>query len=178
MLKKIVFFIILCGLILSPYSLGLPAIKFIKAGTTIDFDEITQDTVWTKENGPYLVFDNLFVRSGATLLLEAGTIVKFKFNKNIFVQGRIETSGTPEDMVVFTSINDDAHGGKSVSWSSGDPAPGDWSSIQAQANGTISMANTIIKYGGKKYISFVKGEGVFFKSNYVYAQTMEFILTC
>ena len=174
MFKKIVFFIILCGLILSPYSFGLLAIKFIKAGTTIDFDEITEDTAWTKENGPYLVLDNLFVRSGATLLLEAGTIVKFKFNKNIFVQGRIETSGTPEDMVVFTSINDDAHGGKSVSWSSGDPAPGDWSSVLAQADGTINMANTIIKYGGKQYISLTKREGIFLKSNYAHAQTMEF----
>ncbi|MCK5062208.1 hypothetical protein KAR28_06720, partial [Candidatus Parcubacteria bacterium] len=154
MTKKLLIISVMIMAVISPVCFDfskLTKIKSAYAGTIIDFTEITQDTVWTKKNGPYLVFDNLFVRSGATLLLEAGTIVKFKFNKNIFVKGGIKASGTQEDAVVFTSIYDDAHGGKSVSWSNGNPAPGDWGSVVAQINGSINMANIIIKYGGRLY---------------------------
>ena len=89
---------------------------------------LTENTIWSPENNPYLVTENLYVDSGVTLTIEPGTIVKigaapltsyYDSNENfwlyngdsvakmIWVNGRIIAEGTEQDSIVFDRIQDD-----------------------------------------------------------------------
>ncbi|RMH73557.1 MAG: hypothetical protein D6675_02350, partial [Gemmatimonadetes bacterium] len=84
---------------------------------------ITEDTVWSPENNPYHVVEDLYVDEGVTLRIEPGTIVEMKSAellyptqigswywdnsgtaraKMIWVDGRILAEGTEQDSIVFT----------------------------------------------------------------------------
>lgn len=72
---------------------------------------ITSDTVWTKNAGPYVVINNISVTSGSVLTIEAGTIVKFDGTKKLDVAGTLSINGVEGDLVYITSIHDDSIGG-------------------------------------------------------------------
>lgn len=87
---------------------------------------LTEDTVWSPENNPYEVTENLFVNSGVTLTILPGTEVKlqakpltsyadfyqsFCYPNNtasmIWVDGRIIAVGTEQDSIRFTKLQNE-----------------------------------------------------------------------
>ena len=84
---------------------------------------LTQDTVWSPENNPYEVTENLYVDSGVTLTILPGTEIKLQgalltswpeFDqsfwlpnnqaKMIWVDGRIIAIGTAQDSIKFSKL--------------------------------------------------------------------------
>lgn len=73
---------------------------------TVDGVRITTNTTWTSNN-IYLLKNFVFVESGATLTIEAGTIIKgdkaTKGTLTIKQGGKIDARGTATNPIVFTS---------------------------------------------------------------------------
>jgi hypothetical protein len=91
---------------------------------------LTQDTTWGPEHGPILVGGPLTVASGATLTIQAGTVIKFWSSSTLYVQGTLNVLGTPEEPVVLTSWRDDTAGGDTNGdGSATTPVAGDWEGI-------------------------------------------------
>lgn len=95
---------------------------------------ITQDTVWTLVDSPFIVSDNIVVNPGATLTIEPGVQVRFGDNFSITVNGGIVADGTNDRMVEFTS--DDANA-----------STGAWGTIQISGTLQSSITNCIVEYG-------------------------------
>ncbi|RMD70990.1 MAG: right-handed parallel beta-helix repeat-containing protein, partial [Bacteroidetes bacterium] len=91
------------------------------------------------------VTGNLTVASGASLRIDAYTVVKFDNWRNLFVDGSLDVYGQPGAEVVFTSINDDAYG-HAVSGSTGTPAPGNWAGIDYRSGSSGSMTDARVLY--------------------------------
>lgn len=89
---------------------------------------ISEDTIWSPENNPYLVIDNIYVDAEVTLTIQPGTEVKIQSAlltnsddylnsfyyqngnnaaKMFWVDGRIIAEGTDQDSIVFTRMQDD-----------------------------------------------------------------------
>ncbi|MCK4652914.1 MAG: hypothetical protein KAU01_00540, partial [Candidatus Cloacimonetes bacterium] len=89
---------------------------------------LTEDTIWSPVNNPYLVIDNIFVDSGVTLTILPGTVIKIQsapltgwqdyddyfwyqngnnLAKLFWVNGRIIAEGTQQDSIIFTRMEDD-----------------------------------------------------------------------
>jgi len=141
--------LMILSITLSPISFCFENL-FIEAKTTIDDypnKEIKVDTVWTQENGPYILESNLIIASGTKLKIESDTIVRLN-RTSIYVNGELEADG-----VIFTSIYD-TYG----TWddSDGTPSKGDWGNIRVNSGGTLKLKNSELRYGGEENISMVK----------------------
>ena len=125
--------------------------KFLSG--TIAADQ-TLDTVG---GSVYQVNGNVTVNSGVTLTVDAGVTLKFESGRYMNVYGTLFAEGgsTPDSMIVFTSIKDDAAPLGAGEDTNGDgaattPAAGDWNYIQfndATSNGS-SLRWCKIRYGG------------------------------
>ncbi len=92
---------------------------------------------------------DLIVPAGATLVINAGAVIKFAPLKGISVQptGRLIANGSVAQPIVFTSYRDDSVGGDSNGdGSSSAPAPGDWAAISADG-GEIVLNHCVVAYG-------------------------------
>ncbi|MBI4651022.1 hypothetical protein HY745_07035 [Candidatus Desantisbacteria bacterium] len=90
----------------------------------------------------------LEILSGASLILKDNVIIKFFENSYIKVHGALIANATAGNNIVFTSINDDTHGGDTNSDNGSiNPVANDWISIAIDANGSI-FNNCEIYYGG------------------------------
>ncbi len=106
---------VLAGILIS---IGLFFADFVEtayAYTTVG-SSITSDTVWTKENSPYVIQGPVYIPPSATLTVNPGAVVKFKDdgygNRGALnVDGILKADATPEDPIYFTSIYDDTVGG-------------------------------------------------------------------
>ena len=80
--------------------------SFTKADTIIDTDlDITQDTVWTKDNGPYLISGYISIESGVTLKIEEGTDVQFQDNTSFALfGGNLDIEGSENGRVNINAI--------------------------------------------------------------------------
>jgi hypothetical protein len=104
-------------------------------------------------NFPY-VLDNLQVYLGDTLAIAAGAVVKFLPSGHLYLNATgtgsaLQTLGTADRPVWFTSIKDDTHGGDT----NGDggasvPGPGDYVGITCYGTSVLSLAQTWMAYGG------------------------------
>ncbi len=112
--------IVLVTLVITLYSIA----SAIEVG-----GHLTEDTVWTPENNPYLVTSGIYVNSDVTLTILPGTIVKFNSDyyteigddqfyfssgeepiaKFIRCEGKIIAEGTEQDSIVFTRIQDEQY---------------------------------------------------------------------
>ena len=79
---------------------------------------LTEDTIWSPANNPYIVVDNIFVDHNVTLTVLPGTIVKFNTTtypngdyhygdgyseaKFMKVSGKLIAEGTAQDSIIFT----------------------------------------------------------------------------
>lgn len=97
--------------------------------TTISND-ITEDTHWTVENSPYFIANDISVADGKTLIIDPGVVVKFEYEANLIIEGKIEAIGTELNPIYFTSLYDDSVGGDTNNDdSNASPYLGDWGRI-------------------------------------------------
>jgi Predicted solute binding protein len=79
---------------------------------------INADTVWTKSNSPYSLTSPVIVGYGATLKIEAGTVIDLN-GYNVQVNGILNARGSSTNNIVFTSSGGGAvvFSGSSTSYS-------------------------------------------------------------
>lgn len=141
---------------------GLPAIAFpagvappgataLSAGASAagapDFtyveSDVTEDTTWTAEDGPYRIAADVTVEEGATLRIEPGTAVQPAADISVRVEGNLTAAGTASDPVTFSTAPE---------------APADvrWASIRyagtprshlSLSNVTVEMATNALTVG-------------------------------
>ncbi|RLI47212.1 hypothetical protein DRO69_01155 [Candidatus Bathyarchaeota archaeon] len=107
---------------------------FSAANATYIEGDITQDTVWTLIDSPFVVSKNVTVYPNATLTIEPGVEVRFGGNFWLIVNGKLIANGTPDNMITFTSNKHQ-------------PQAGDWGSI-IFSNRTLqsTLAYCSVKY--------------------------------
>jgi len=102
------------------------------------------DVFWRKLNTDYLITGDIIVgcNTSTTLIIEAGTTLKFSPSKTIDVayasthNGSIVAEGTAEDPITFTSA-------------AANPSSGDWDGIRLFSGSTSSkFKHCIIRYAG------------------------------
>ncbi|HQH74728.1 MAG TPA: right-handed parallel beta-helix repeat-containing protein, partial [bacterium] len=78
-------------------------------GTRIDGGKIQQANVWRFSNLPYLVDNDIQIDSGASLTIEAGTVIQFGgLQADLIAIGKLTAVGGNGNPIVFTSLNDTA----------------------------------------------------------------------
>ena len=102
--------------------------------------EITQNTTWTRNN-IYLLNSAVYVNSGVTLTIEAGTIIKGDLTNQgaliIRQGGKLNAIGTPTQPIVFTS-NQPA----------GSRGPGDWGGVIICGKAPVNLPGNPTIEGG------------------------------
>ncbi len=98
---------------------SLAAVGVSASAATVNVNaSITTSTTWTKNN-VYILFGDIFVKDGATLTIQEGTVIKG--NKQslsrlvITKTGKINANGTAAEPIVFTS-NEAAGNRKRADW--------------------------------------------------------------
>lgn len=86
--------------------------------------------------GTYTVVDDIFVRSGAHLIVNAGTMFKFNDGVGMMVQGRIDVLGKPSSQVVFTSAMTTRTPARPIVTTTPAPSAIPWVSFQREDNHT------------------------------------------
>lgn len=94
---------------------------------------ITSDTTWTRDAGPYLINDNVTVAANATLTIEPGTSVFFGDDGRLTVRGQLVAIGSPYQEIRFSR----------------NPATGEnWEGIQFRNSMSDNrIEHAIIEYG-------------------------------
>ncbi len=120
------------------------------SGGVVRIDANTDDEgTFTLGSNAELV-NNAIVSVNGTVNIDSGAIIKTNGAYNIGFKvnsgGTLDATGTSEDHIIFTSINDDTAGG-SVYGSSGSPAVGDYESAIAMNGGTADVQYSDFKYG-------------------------------
>ncbi|MFW5900810.1 MAG: right-handed parallel beta-helix repeat-containing protein [Halodesulfurarchaeum sp.] len=122
--------VVAIGLVAAPAPVaGQSAVTFVDA-------DISSDTTWTAEDGPYRVVENVTVTSDTALEIEEGTTVEFAEGVTLSVAGAVTANGTEADPVRLTASRDLS-------------TPGAWGSIRTTGSGTatISLSHTELTYG-------------------------------
>lgn len=92
-MAKLVYSILLIALL----AVGLVFVDGIPVGKVQNFTNlkgvVSSDTVWTKENSPYNLTDNVFVNNGVTLTIDSGVTVNFN-GYYLMVNGTLAARGT------------------------------------------------------------------------------------
>jgi NPCBM-associated, NEW3 domain of alpha-galactosidase/Periplasmic copper-binding protein (NosD) len=104
---------------------------------------------------PYVV-DNcdgcaLTVDPGGALTLPAGSVIKVRGPAGIpqvVVNGTLQAQGTAQNPVFLTSFKDDVGGDTDNDGGASAPAAGDWSGIQVNSGGTLSLTHATVSYAG------------------------------
>jgi len=122
------------------------------AGPTIipSDTHITSETIWTKEDSPYLLKGAVYVE--APLIIKPGTVVKLAYGTGrMEVWSKFTAVGTPDNRIIFTSARDDSFAGDSNK--DGDttkPSAGDWGHIMfASANCDAEIEYASFFYGSR-----------------------------
>lgn len=77
---------------------------------------IDTNTTWNLAGSPYIVRSNIGVTEGVKLTIDQGVVIKFTPNTGLVIGGELRAIGTEDNMIFFTSLNDN-------------PSPGDWDGI-------------------------------------------------
>jgi hypothetical protein len=90
--------------------------------------KIRSNTVWTKENSPYILKDNIRIPRSVKLSIEEGVVVDFHI-WSMTIEGSLRVRGTPEERILF-NISDTTLSGynkariyftdESIPWMEGD----------------------------------------------------------
>lgn len=66
---------------------------------------ISNNTIWTSENSPYIISDDLGVKSGVELKIDPGVEVLFDQDSRILIKGSLSINGESRDLVTFRHQN-------------------------------------------------------------------------
>ncbi len=121
------------------FAFGATALGAANAADVPVSGDITVDTTWTADN-QYELVDQVIVRPGATLTIEAGTVIASDGGSLAVAKGaQIFVNGTAKDPVIMTSKNDVA------TWTDGDSTSGvyrqaanEWGNLTICGSGYIS----------------------------------------
>ena len=109
---------------------------------------ITEDTIWSLENSPYIIVNDIIVEPGVKLTITPGVVVKFANGTNMIIDGTLIGSGNETYRVKFTSNNTI-------------PKPGDWGHIWFRSTSVSSILNwTTVEYGVKAIYVYRYGSNV------------------
>lgn len=103
---------------------------------------LTEDTVWTAVNSPYVLTSTIHIPAGITLTVEPGVTVLGQSFAGIVVEGKIVALGTPASPITFTSATDSA--------------PGEWPGFFFW-DGSGHFENIAIRFGGENISSPIDG---------------------
>jgi parallel beta-helix repeat protein len=93
---------------------------------------ITQDTVWTLVESPFVVSRDVIVNPNLTLTIEPGVEVRFGGNFSLIVSGKLYADGT-EKTIKFTSNKET-------------PRAGDWNAIKFNGTAESTLIGCLIAY--------------------------------
>lgn len=79
--------------------------------------DITSDTTWAADTGPYRVVKSIAVAKDATLTIEPGVTVEVAEGVSITVEGNLQAVGSAENPIEFTSSKES-------------PTPGSWDTLR------------------------------------------------
>ena len=153
--------------------------KSVFAETDIYGGEISQDTTWTADGSPYVIYfatdtdsgeSDFTIDASTTLTIESGVIVKFDYGQSMNVLGNLVVNGTSDEKVYFTSLYDDSFGGD-TDQDGGIIAPSDsdWIGIQVENGGQTELSNTDIYYA-ETALSFDSSTGQIDDTNIIDCQ--------
>lgn len=83
-------------------------------------------------NKHYIITDNIAVAQGVTLTIKPGTILRFGDMKSMVVAGQLNSTGTPDSLIVFTKRSNGNN----------------WSSITAESSSTFLAQYTLFEFSG------------------------------
>lgn len=114
------------------------------AGDEFIVGNITEDMTWTSDK-IYVLSGRVIVTDGATLTIEAGTVIKAENAPNdqasvlvIATDGKIEANGTAAAPIIFTSTEDDIVSGQIVGTTLDETESGKWGGVIILGNAPIS----------------------------------------
>ncbi len=134
--------------------------SFVHAETDIYGGVISEDTTWTAEGSPYVIYaspdstSDLTVAAGVTLNINPGVVVKFDYGQSIIISGKLFANGISDaEKVYFTSIDDDSVGGD-VGSDEGliFPSDSDWSGIEVDDGGIAEIDNVVVSFAEIAFI--------------------------
>jgi len=123
---------------------------------------ITEDTIWTLDNSPYVISGWAWMDVNAVLTIESGVVIKFvpdNWNKRyngiqISNGGKIIAQGTEENPIIFTSYYDDKYSGDTnADADASSPVAGDWRGIIFDGDESI-LEHVKILYAANIYQSY------------------------
>jgi hypothetical protein len=113
----------------------------------VDVPESIEGNVTWSNDSVYVVDNNTNIYAGATLTIEAGTIIKIDGGRLEIRGGTVDINGTSSEQVIITSIEDDSVGGDSGNDGSTVGSPGDYTKAIYGISGAISAEYVTIRYG-------------------------------
>ncbi|MBC8212500.1 MAG: tandem-95 repeat protein [Gammaproteobacteria bacterium] len=116
-------------------------------------NDITTNTTWSLAQSPYWLQSDVTVRSGATLTIEPGVVIKAQVNVDIIVQsgGALNAQGNaplPQHVVITSILDDSINGDTSGNGNSAQASDNDWVGITLQSGSSSSsvIRNAAVKY--------------------------------
>jgi hypothetical protein len=114
---------------------------------------------------PYVVTADVYVPSGKTVVVEAGTVLLFSNFTGLHVEGRLVAEGTKENPIVFSSVMDETYNPRAQLHAN----PYDWDGIYIHESGIgSSLANCTVSYsvyGVSSLTKYIKFNDVVFRKN-------------
>lgn len=132
--------IVALGLVASAIGMPTVAAEDTSDGITFVQDDVTRNTSWTSEGGPYRVIRDVDVATGATLTLEPGTEVEVAEGVSVTVRGSLLANGTATEGVSLTRTD----GAPSDARWAGIEYRGGSDSMLSLSNATVAGAETAI----------------------------------
>ena len=106
----------------------------VMASVTYVEGHITEDTIWTLTDSPFVVSkEKIVVDPNITLTIEPGVEVRFGGEFSLIVQGSLYASGTENRTITFTSNKDD-------------PRAGDWKTIEFKGTSLSTLKHCVVQY--------------------------------
>lgn len=101
MKKQFTSFIILFAIILGFFNVAYKVLPAARASPVEGV--ISQDTLWTLVDSPFVVTNNITVNAGVTLTIEPGVEVRFGGDFSLIILGKILAQGTADKTIRFTT---------------------------------------------------------------------------
>ena len=132
--------IILCAIFVFSITAFLPISA--EARTDVLSSSLIEDTVWSPNDGPYVINGEVVVGNNATLTILPGTVIQLGLHAKLTARnGHITAKGTADQHIAFADDLGGAGDGGGVPSQN----PGYWSGIYISTNGSADLAYVTIR---------------------------------